>query len=239
MLKGVFYILVALLIDGFQVLVEVIFTVIGATAAPLAGAALGSQCPEVVRSTCVVAGSLIGSFATLFSAGITLPAGAMIGLTLGVVASLTLGTAFVFALAMAGMFYPTYVLPAYLGEVIPGLDLAPSWTVLAWKSVFRKKREDAAAAKASQKEASDTAAGQRVAVQQASATNATAAAQARQQTRQEAQPSDEGGEGAAERPRPARNVTSMNTYRNKRGGPGPAVGREVGPANDDEHLLAA
>ena len=147
MFSNFLIVLIALLLDGFQILIGFAFTILGATAGTAAGLAAGVAACSWTGSDAVVAGcaTVLGAAGTtlnLIAAPVAGPVAALIGLVIGTIASLTIGTAIVFWLAMKGMFYPRYVIPAYVGEVVPGFELIPAWTFLVLRSIFRKKAEE-------------------------------------------------------------------------------------------------
>lgn len=70
------------------------------------------------------------------------PLGAGIGMAIEIALTITLGGAFMLVLAITGMFSPGLAIPAFLGEMIPVLDILPGWTVLAITSVVRHRAKE-------------------------------------------------------------------------------------------------
>lgn len=79
-----------------------------------------------------------------------------IGGAVDMVLSFTFGAALIALLAFSGMFYPGIVVGSFIGESIPLFDaIFPGWTLMAWRCVRNKSREEAVRSKASRAEARD------------------------------------------------------------------------------------
>ena len=137
---------VAFFIDALQALLElalfVMFTVAPATTIGTAAgaAACGANCAKVGAGVGVI-GDLIPFTHGLASAALA-PLGMGIGFALDVSVSITFGAIFILLLISFNMFYPMYVFGGSIFELIPGLDILPGWTALAWASIRRKRAEE-------------------------------------------------------------------------------------------------
>ncbi len=70
------------------------------------------------------------------------PVGIMVGFVIGTCLSATVGAGVIALLIFNGMFYPKYLLPGGINELIPGLNILPTWTAITVASVLRKNKEE-------------------------------------------------------------------------------------------------
>lgn len=70
------------------------------------------------------------------------PIGIVLGFVISTCLSLVAGAALVTLLLLNGMFYPRFLLPGGITELIPGLNLLPTWTTVAILSVIQKNKEE-------------------------------------------------------------------------------------------------
>ena len=117
MLRYGYLILIAFFIDGLQALISLAFLGIGGApfSIPVIGTAVGAT---------------------------TLPIGIAIGFAVNFTISVTVGTGLIMLLAFNGMFHPTRVIPAYLGETAPGFANLPVWTGLVLWSLHKKNKKE-------------------------------------------------------------------------------------------------
>ncbi|MDB5224696.1 MAG: hypothetical protein JWO43_318 [Candidatus Adlerbacteria bacterium] len=148
MFKYAFFILIALFIDGFQLLIDLGLMAIGAAAGTIGGAAAGaaacSPAGETVAAVCAAVGGFVGWYATPALAPVLTPLFMIVGFTIGAIISMTIGSGLVFLLTIYGMFYPRYAIPAFIGEVLPGFDILPAWTAMVVASILKKEKISAA-----------------------------------------------------------------------------------------------
>jgi hypothetical protein len=141
MVKYIFFILIALLIDGLQFFLDLAFTAIGAVSGTLGGAAAGayvcSPAGATVQSLCAAAGGFLGTFTNPALAAIMVPLCAFLGFVIGVVISLTIGSGLIFLLAYNGMYYPKPMGIGFITEIMPGFDMLPGWTTMVVICVFK------------------------------------------------------------------------------------------------------
>lgn len=151
MIRGFLCIVLALFIDGLQAMVSLAFAVIGANLGTVGGATAGAGaanwfCPSFATSACIWVGGFVGGVAgTSLNpalAAVGVPLGIALGFAVNFTLSVTLGTGLVMLLAFSGMFHPARVIPAYLGEIIPGLNNIPAWTGLVLYSLYKKSKEE-------------------------------------------------------------------------------------------------
>lgn len=117
MIRGMLLITVALAIDGFQAFI----------AFALAGI-------PVVANAIPIIGTIVGAVAE--------PIGIVLGFVISICISLTFGSLLVWLLVLCKMFYPSRVMAAYTGEVLPGFSMLPAWTALVISSLLKKTAEE-------------------------------------------------------------------------------------------------
>ncbi|MEI7719700.1 MAG: hypothetical protein WCI89_00625 [bacterium] len=155
MAKGGLVILFALFIDGLQAALSWAFLTMGSAltaATPIgagaAGAAAGAavcynSAGNVISGVidAVKCGAIAGAtFALASPFGV--PLGIGVGIAINICVSIVFGSALVTALGMFGMFDLTSVVGGSLFELIPGLDVAPGWTVMAVRCVLKAKAKE-------------------------------------------------------------------------------------------------
>lgn len=108
-------IVAALLIDGLQATVSLMFFILGAslTLIPFAGAA-------------------------------GVPVGVGLGMAINLCLSATLGAGLIMLLMFNRMFYPKYILPGGISEIFPGFSILPTWTAITVLSILQKKKDEIA-----------------------------------------------------------------------------------------------
>lgn len=112
-MRGMGLIVFALFLDGFQAAITLSFTGIFL--------ALG-----VIPFVGVVVG----------------PLGIVVGFVISTCLSLVMGAALVTLLLLNGMFYPRFLLPGGITELIPALNLLPTWTTVTILSIIQKNKEE-------------------------------------------------------------------------------------------------
>jgi hypothetical protein len=85
--------------------------------------------------------NLVPVIGSVLSLGLVLPSGILIGFALNIVISATFGAFLVTTLAVSGVFYPRYLISGG-GELIPGLNNLPFWTLFTLLCILRKNREE-------------------------------------------------------------------------------------------------
>ena len=85
---------------------------------------------------------IISGLGSLVSAGVAAPVGIILGFVANFAISLSFGSAFLIALGFERMFYPSYIFPAFFGEIVPGMNNLPMWTTLAILCVIKKHGEE-------------------------------------------------------------------------------------------------
>ncbi|MBI2004662.1 hypothetical protein HYS79_00695 [Patescibacteria group bacterium] len=115
--KGFLYIVVGAVIDGLQIGVGLALSgiIFGIGAIPVVG--------------------------TLAST-VTIPIGMILGYVFEVCIGLGGGVLLTALLIHGKMFYPGAVFATYLGEALPLINLAPSWTILAYRCAYKKVKEE-------------------------------------------------------------------------------------------------
>lgn len=137
---GIVLVVFAVCIDALQWIIGWAFFLLGLAGPTIAGAAGGYYaCSSTWSWVCSGAGGVIGFIVNLIP-GVGQVGGAIgeaLGLAMAVVISLTLGPVLCMALWLAGRFQARYMLPAFVGEVIPFMGfLLPGWTGATFASVF-------------------------------------------------------------------------------------------------------
>lgn len=84
--------------------------------------------------------NLIPIIGSVLAAGVT-PTGILIGFALNFVISATFGAFLMTFLAVSGTFYPRYLAWGG-GELIPGLNNLPFWTLFTFLCIRQKNREE-------------------------------------------------------------------------------------------------
>lgn len=114
-MRGIVLLTVALLIDGLQAAVTLMFFMLGAglTLIPFAG----------------IAG---------------MPVGVGLGMGINFCLSATFGAGFIMLLIFNKMFYPKYILPGGIAEIFPGFSILPTWTAITILSILQKRKDEIA-----------------------------------------------------------------------------------------------
>jgi hypothetical protein len=120
-MSGRYFLLIpALLVDGLQALLSLglagVFTTLGGTL------------------------SMVPVVGTVVAAGV-MPTGIVMGFALNFVISATFGVALITFLTTGGVFYPRYLVSGG-GELLPGLNNLPFWTLFALLCILHKNREE-------------------------------------------------------------------------------------------------
>ncbi|HVV38790.1 MAG TPA: hypothetical protein VHD31_00495 [Candidatus Paceibacterota bacterium] len=140
MSKGVLFILLGLLIDGFQAFMSVALFAVGALPGPIGGCFVGTQIAGDIG--CKVLGAIGGlPFVNGILAVATLPISMGMGIALGFCISATLGVFLIALMGFNGILYPKYLIWGG-GELIPGLNIIPFWTTLTILCVLKKNAEE-------------------------------------------------------------------------------------------------
>jgi len=154
-LRGMFLITFALFIDFIQAALGWTALMVGLglqSITPIGGGAVGAAAGAAACYTsagtviqgvtnafkCGMAGGVFGALASTFG----VPFGTALGFALEIVISLTLGTAFIVTLILFRMYYTLPTTSGFLGELVPGLDILPGWTLMAVWCVLRKQAEE-------------------------------------------------------------------------------------------------
>lgn len=135
-----------LFIDGIQAALSAGILAISMFPGTFAGGALGCIAGQQIAGDvgCGIGGFILGiaGSAANVIGPVTAPIGVMIGFALSICVALTLGSGFITLLIFSGMFYPKYVLPGGIGELIPGVSLIPAWTAIAIFSAVQKNKDE-------------------------------------------------------------------------------------------------
>lgn len=136
-MKSVVLVLFALFIDGVQAALSGAILVISAFPGTFFGAAAGCIVGKSLLGDfgCSVGGFILGVLGSIpFVNGIldvaTVPIGLMLGFVLSICISSTLGVALIALLIFNNMFYPKYLLPGGITEILPGFGMLPTWTAV-------------------------------------------------------------------------------------------------------------
>jgi hypothetical protein len=148
-MKAAALIMLALLIDGIQAGMSAAIFILSAFPGTFGGAAAGCAAGNAVAGQvgCSIGGFLLGLVGSIplingVLATVTMPVGVILGFAISVCLSLTLGAGLIMLLIIYGMFYPKYLMPGGISELIPGFDLIPGWTALTILCVLRKIRDE-------------------------------------------------------------------------------------------------
>lgn len=135
-------ILFAFVIDALQWAVFWAFFILGMVAPTATGVIIGNQyCPSgstAISAACQVIAGGIGFLINLIP-GVAEVGGAIgtaLGMAMGIVLGLMLGPVLCVLLLMAGKFRARYMLPAFMGEMVPFLSFVPAWTAATVMSVL-------------------------------------------------------------------------------------------------------
>lgn len=146
-MKGAALIMFALFIDGIQAALSASLAVIAAFPGTLGGGTLGCLAGNYIAGNigCFVLGLAGGLFGTALDAAaiLTEPVGIALGFVLSICISCTFGFALVLLLGLNGMFYPKYLLPGAITEIIPGFSVLPTWFALTLACLAEKKKQEA------------------------------------------------------------------------------------------------
>lgn len=149
-MKAAAFIVFALFIDGVQAALSASLAVVAAFPGTIAGGAAGCLAGNYLLGDwgCTILGIAGSLFGTLLdgAAIVTEPVGIMIGFAISFCISATFGAALVALLIFNGFYYPKWMLPTGIAELIPGFDLIPTWTAMVILCIWQKKREESAAA---------------------------------------------------------------------------------------------
>lgn len=145
MASSLLLILFAFIIDALQWAVSWGLFILGMVAPTATGTIIGNQyCPDgVLNSACQVVAGGIGLLVNLIpgAAQVGGAVGTVLGMAMGIVISFTLGPVLCLLLVAAGKFRARYMLPAFIGEVVPFLDFFPGWTAATIMSVLNTTAE--------------------------------------------------------------------------------------------------
>jgi hypothetical protein len=147
MVKGIFFIGFALLIDGLQAMVAWMFVSLGAglQAVTPVGGAIGGAIAGCAAGTGVsgcIQGGLAGGALGAAASALGIPLGVGLAFVSSVCIGITMGGGLIILLSIFGMYYPGYMWPTFIGEAMPGLDVIPGWTFLAIMCVLKKNAEE-------------------------------------------------------------------------------------------------
>lgn len=133
------FLLIALVIDGFQFLISLALSVIAAFPGTVGGCAVGGY--FLGKMGCYVLG-LVGTFPIINGAlaTVTEPVGIVLGFVISICISFTVGSILVLFLYMAGVLDKKAAALAYMGEVLPGLNMLPAWTALVVRCAMNEAR---------------------------------------------------------------------------------------------------
>ncbi len=136
-MKSVILVLFALFIDGIQAALSGAILVITAFPGTFFGAAAGCVVGKSLLGEfgCSVGGFILGVLGSIpFVNGVldvaTVPIGLMLGFVFSICISCTLGVGLVTLLMFNNMFYPKYLLPGGITEILPGFGMLPTWTAI-------------------------------------------------------------------------------------------------------------
>jgi len=139
-------ILPALFIDGIQAAITASLTLITAFPGTVGGAAVGCLLGNNFFGSlgCSIGGFVLGLLGSVGDvlAPLTEPVGLMLAFAINLCLSATLGSGLIMLLIICGMYYPRYLLPGGISEIIPGLDIFPGWTALTILCVLRKIKDE-------------------------------------------------------------------------------------------------
>lgn len=171
-MKAAAFIVLALFTDGLQAALSASLAMVFDTAAitaPAVGTGLGAVAgcvlggiggaivgalgfgvgalPGAAAGCALVggAGAFGGSVTGAAAAPIILTSGIILGFVISICLSTTLGAALVTMLVLNGMYYPKFMLPSGIAELIPGFDLIPTWTAMVILCLVQKSKEEAKA----------------------------------------------------------------------------------------------
>lgn len=141
-------VMVALFVDGVQAAMSAGVFVLSAFPGTFAGAAAGCAMGSAVGGSlgCDIGGFLLGIVGSIplingVLATVTLPVGVILGFVISACLSMTIGAGLITLLMFSGMFYPKFLLPGGVAELIPGFNLIPTWTAITILSVLQKNKE--------------------------------------------------------------------------------------------------
>jgi hypothetical protein len=147
-MKGAALIVFALFIDGVQAAISASLVVVAAFPGTIAGSAAGCWAGSKILGDvgCAVGGFVLGLLGSIpvingALAVVSEPIGLMLGFAIGVCISCTFGAALVLLLLFNGTFYPKYLAPGGIVELIPGFEVLPSWTAMTVACVLQKNKD--------------------------------------------------------------------------------------------------
>lgn len=76
-------------------------------------------------------------------AAVTGPLGIAVGLGISWCINITMGAGLVLLLLYEGMFYPHYLFPGFIAEIIPGINDLPFWMLIVVLCIIKKTGEEA------------------------------------------------------------------------------------------------
>jgi hypothetical protein len=145
-MKAAAFIMLALFIDGIQAAVSASLALIAAFPGTVGGAAAGCAVGNGFFGSwgCTIGGFIFGLLGTSLDvlAPVTEPIGLAIGFAVSICLSMTFGAGLIMLLLLNGMYYPKFLLPGGIAELIPGFDLIPSWTAMTILCVLQKSKEE-------------------------------------------------------------------------------------------------
>ncbi len=145
-MKSAALIMLALFIDGIQAAVSASLALIAAFPGTVGGAAAGCAAASATLGSwaCGIGGLIFGLLGTTLDAAavVTEPVGLMLGFAISICLSVTLGAGLIMLLILCNMFYPKYLLPGGVAELMPGFDLIPGWTAMTIMCVLQKVKDE-------------------------------------------------------------------------------------------------
>ena len=144
MIVRLLLLLLAVCIDALQFLISVglfVFALFpGTTTGALTGCVVGSYVMGSCKVGALVLG-ILGSFLNV-SAVALVPIGILMAIILSVAFSVTFGAALILLLIFTRMFYPGVIVATVTAELLPGVNLLPTWTGLVARSIYNKRKEE-------------------------------------------------------------------------------------------------
>ena len=136
------FLLVAICIDGFQFLISLALSVVAVLPGTVLGCATGAYFAGEVG--CAIVGAL-GSL-PFINGPLTQasgPIGTVLGIVISICISFTLGSILILFLQLFGILDKKAALMAYMGEVLPGLNILPAWTALVVRCGINEMKKEA------------------------------------------------------------------------------------------------
>lgn len=145
-MKAAAFIVLALLVDGIPAALSAAFAVIAAFPGTVAGGVAGCLAGNFIGGEigCAILGFVGGLFGTALDglAVVTEPVGIILGFVVTFCFSATLGVGLFTLLVLNGLYYPKFMLPSAIAELIPGFNLLPGWTAMVILCLIQKSKEE-------------------------------------------------------------------------------------------------